>query len=312
MRFFTQILLVLTIGFSAFVEGNTQQVKNSGDNKMKSWSLGRIDFSIPQQYVLSGRTQNIYYVDVSEIPLEGRKPEDVWISKVKEIKAKHIKAGYKEETTQIKEMEPSFNVIFYQDNPTSPELVKFEAQKTVGDNLLEMSFEGQAGKESDMLRGLSIIANAYHEGVSYGFNVGTGSITSTPGLNEYARAGFKDQEYGTKINVSTRVATKNLNDHPLDDVKYEIKGLAQDGIKLKVLKNVERVVAGFKGYEGHISLESQNEEPEFRFTWFTPGVTADSFKPEILIKVHGPLKDIEAFKVIWEELLKSLKIRSVN
>ena len=125
-------------------------------------------------------------------------------------------------------------------------------------------------------------------------------------------AGFKHDKNSLELNISTHVATANLNKHPLDDIDYEIKGLAQDGLTLKVLKNEPREVAGFAGNEGLITYEGKNEPAQFRFTWFTPGVTADAFKPEILIKVHGPLDKMEEFKMIWEEILRSLKMRAAG
>ena len=307
-----QILFLVSVIFTTYVEGSTKQPQRIGDKKMKNWSLGRIDFDLSQQYKLLGRNQNIYYVDVTSTSISELKAEEVWRDKVKTIKAKHIKSGNKEETIRIKEIEPNFKAIFYHTDTSSPELVKLEAQKSVKNSLLEMKFEGKTDKENDMIRGLSIIANAYHTDTPYGFNVGSGSVTSTPGLNEYARATFNDQVHKIDLNISTQVATTHLNQHPLHDIEDEIKGLTNDGIILKVLKNEDRSAAGFKGYEGIISLDDGKEEPQFRFTWFTPGETADSFKPEILIKVHGPLKNIDLFKATWEELLNSIKIRREN
>ncbi len=312
MRLITQLIILASVIYATYVVGDNMQPQRFGEKKMKNWSLGRIDFNLSQQYMLSGRIQNIYYVDVTTTSLAGMNAEDVFRNKIKYIKEQHIKAGNKEKSIQIKEIEPGFNAIFYQENSSSPELVKLEAQKIVNNDLLEMSFEGKAGKENEMLRGISIIAKSYHAGISHGFNVGAGSITSTPGLNEYARASFKEHENKIVLNISSQVATPHLNHHPLQDIEDEIKGLTNDGIILKVIKNEERTVAGFNGYEGLISFNDGKEEPQFRFTWFTPGITADSFSPEILIKARGPLKNIDSFKTIWEELLKSLKIRREN
>lgn len=308
MRFFIQPLLAIFITFAIGGEGNTTEAQDFGEVKMKSWSLGRIDFNLPKQFEIKGRAQSIYHVHVTTTPLNGKPAAEIWSDKLNKIKTIHSAAGNKQETVIIREIDSNFPVAIYRENTTMPELVTLEGQKKVDNDILTLKFQGKAGKEPDIIRLLTITAEGYHADIPYGFNVGAGSITSKPSRNEYATASFTDDS-NVELRISIQTAGTYLNKHSLDDIEHEIKGLALDGITLKVLKNAEITVAGFDGYEGQISLESQSEAPEFRFTWFTPGVTADAFKPEILLKVHGPLKNIEAFKPVWEEILKSLKIR---
>ena len=305
---FKLILVCLSMLFQSGI-CYAKNAHSPGEIKMKKWSLGRIDFSLPQDYVLVGRTQNIYYVDVLEKKLPANGIGAMWEATQVDVRKKHTGAGYPESSIQTKEIEADFKVIFYKKNKSNPDLVSLLAMKTIDKTVLEMEFEGKVGKENDMQRGITIIAHAYQPGAVSGFSLGEGSITSTPGVNESSRASFRDNKNGMELNVSTHVATSYLNKHPLDDIDHEIKGLAQDDISLKVLKNEQREVAGFAGYEGLITFEGKDEPAQFRFTWFTPGVTADPFKPEILIKVHGPLGKMDDFKKVWDELLKSLKMR---
>ena len=300
----TGIILLLSV----FLNGYAISENKSGGVKMTDWSLGRIDFSIPSQFELRGRSQSIYHVDVTTNLLNGKTSADVWNEKLKKIKAIHVNATKNNEQITIEEIEPGFPVVAYRENASSQLFITVEGQKTVGNSLLSLKYQGRAGKEKDIMNLLSITAEGYQVGVSHGFNVGAGSVTSKPSVNEYARALFK-QVNSVELSVTVKTAGKQLEQQPLEDIDHEIKGLARDDMTLKVLKNEEREVAGFLGYEGHITIEGKDESPQFRFTWFTPGVTADSFRPEILIKVHGPVEKIEEFKPIWEKLLKSLRMR---
>ena len=133
---------------------------------MKKWSLGRIDFSLPQDYVLVGRTQNIYYVDVSEKKLPANGIGAMWDKTLVDVRKEHIGAGFSESSIQAREIETGFKALFYKKNASNPDLVSLRAQKTIGKMLLEMEFEGKEGKENDMLRGITIIANAYQHGIT--------------------------------------------------------------------------------------------------------------------------------------------------
>ena len=299
----------ISILFATYVVGGTPSPQKTGDIKMINWSLGRIDFNLPKQYKLLGRSQNIYYVDVSTTPIEKYNFDDIFNKKLNLIKEQYIKMGNEKDSLQIKDVDEKFRAIFYHDDPTNPNVIKLSALMSLEENILAMNFEGQKGKEDDMIRGISIIANSFHKDIPYGFNVGSGSITSTPGLNEYTHSSFNDPTTGITINISTQVATSNLNNHPLYNIKDEIKGLAEDGVILTVIHNQENTVADLNGHEGHISLDDGKNDTQFRYTWFTQGETANSFKPEILIKAQGPLKNMNSFKTTWNTILKSLKIR---
>lgn len=303
--YITLITIIISISHTyGFAQGST----SSGDIKMTNWSLGRINFTLSDSLKLTGRNHNIYFVDIKAKTLSDIDSSDYWKGKINSINNKISKSRLTNNLTSII-LDSDFFVAFYNDKAIDSDIIKLEAQKSFDNTILEMSFEGKSGKEDEMLRGIKIITNSFEKSSPYGFNIGNGSITSTPGINEHTRATFKDDNNNIKLEISTQVATQYLNSHPLEDIEHEIKGFALDGITLKVLKNTERTVAGFNGYEGMITLETKDEIPEFRFTWFTPGVTADSFKPEIRIKATGPIENIEEFKMIWEIILNSLSIR---
>jgi hypothetical protein len=274
---------------------------------MKPLSLGRFNFNLPDEFDLVGRNQSIYHVEIMTIPLKDKSPADLWYKRIEKIKSEIISSKMLWE----KEIHPDFPAVFYQTDPTVPS-VNMEAQKTLKDHILILKYQGKKNMETDMMRLISIIAGGYQQGITKGFNIGAGSITSKPSVNEHAFIKFKHQALQTEVSINTQTAGRVLNVHPLDDVSNEIKGLALEGIKLKVLIDEKKTVAGLPGFEGHVILDSPEEEPIFRNTWFFQGEQKNSFKPEILIKMTGPEKHIEAVNEIWIKLLKSIRLRSEN
>lgn len=311
LKFFCTIFLssaiLVSMGCNSDVKDTNKNTDYLEGINMKQMSLGRFNFSLPKEFELVGRHQSIYHVAVETLPLQDKSPDDIWHKRIKKIKAKKVSSKMLWET----EVHPGFPAVFYQEDPSVP-CVTLEAQKTLEDHLLILKYEGKKGMEKDILRLISITAGGYKKGTSKGFNIGVGSLTSKPSLNEHARIRFKNKALQTEVSIDTQTVGRVLNEHPLDDVSNEIKGLALEGIKLKVLKDKKRTVADFPGFEGLVILDAPDEEPIFRYTWFFQGEPKNSFKPEILITVNGPAKHLESVNEIWENLLKSLHPRSAN
>ena len=273
---------------------------------MKQMSLGRFNFSLPKEFDLVGRHQSIYHVAVETVPLQDKSPDDLWHKRIEKIKAKKVFSKMLWET----EVHPGFPAVFYQEDPSVPR-VTLEAQKTLENHLLILKYEGKKGMEKDILRLISITAGGYKKGTSKGFNIGVGSLTSKPSLNEHARIRFKNKALQTEVSIDTQTVGRVSTHHPLDDVSNDIKDLALQGIKLKVLKDKKRTVADFPGFEGLVIFDVPDEEPFFIYTWFFHGEAGgNSFKPKILIKVTGPAKHLEPVTGILENLLNSLHVRS--
>ena len=306
-KIFLLLAIIVSIGSCTDFKDTDKSVDYLEGLSMKLISLGRFNFSLPEEFDLLGRHQSIYHVEVVTIALQDKSPDDLWYKRLEKIKAKNVSSKMLWE----REVHPGFPAVFYQVDPSVPS-VTLEAQKTLEDHLLILKYEGKKGMEKDILRLISITAGGYKKGIAKGFNIGAGSITSKPSLNEHAFIKFKNKALQTEVSINTQTVGRVLNKHPLDDVSNEVKGLALEGIKLKVLKDKKRTVADFPGFEGRVILDSPDEEPIFRYTWFFQGETGNSFKPEILIKVIGPAKHIEEVNEIWENLLKSLGLRSAN
>jgi len=169
-----KILLMVSIAFTTQIDGSNMLQKNNGENNMKDWSLGRINFTLSGQFELTGRNQNIYFVDVTTVASGNHKPNEILSNKIKLINEKNIKNSNNKSEIKVTELEPNLHAIFHQENPSTPSIVKLEAYKIIEDIILEMIFEGKSGKEKDMLRCISIISDSYLSGIPYGFNVGAG------------------------------------------------------------------------------------------------------------------------------------------
>ena len=311
MRTYIKLTLVFFITLSLHIDSNAQDIKKNGDVKMKQWSLGRVNFNLPKYFKIINRNHSIYHVEVNTIPINESTADIIWENRLKKIKTINSLAVEGDKSINFIESDTDFPIVIYRENPSMPNLITMETQKNLHKHILTLKFQGKSGKEENIKKLFSITSGGYSAESPYGFNIGLGSLNSKPSRNEFASANFKNDK-NLDVKISIKTAGTYLTKHPLDDIEFEIKGLANEGVSLKVIKDEVRTVAGFKGNEGIISLDDGKENSQFRYTWFTPGETADSFRPEILIKVHGPLEDIDSFKTIWEDILSSFEIRTEN
>lgn len=298
--------ILVSIGCNSDFKDTNKSANYLEGLNMKPMSLGRFNFSLPKEFELSGRHQSIYGVEVTTEALQDQSPDNLWHKRLERIKTK-IAPG--EGKLWEKEVSPGFPAVFYQLDPLALS-VTVEAQKILKDHILTLKFRGSKGVEDKILQLISFTAEAYKKNAPQGFNVGPGSITGETSVNEHAFIEFENKALQTEVSIDTQTVGRVSTEHPLDDVSNEIKGLALEGIKLKVLKDKKRTVADFLGFEGLVILDAPDEEPIFRYTWFFQGEPENSFKPDILITVMGPAKHLESANEIWGNLLKSLHVRS--
>jgi len=172
---------------------------------MHKWSVGRLDFSLPEQFKLKGRSQSIYHVQVETIPLQGRSAQELWEQRVNQVRTKHLSAGYGLDTFRVTEISPGFSAVFYRANKSMPIAITVEAFKTVPRNILTMKYTGKAGKENGMLRLISLTGDDYRPDIANGFNIGAGSLVSPPSVNERATAGFEESESHMELHVELKI-----------------------------------------------------------------------------------------------------------
>lgn len=314
IRVFVVVFILLIIAsianFKNFCRTNKEDY-HMGKLEYNQLSLGRFDFSLPEQFELIGRNQSIYFVEVMTQPIKDISSDSLWHLRLDKIRSENTPREQPLVTVLNEEMINGLQTVSYQKDP-SRQVVTVEAQKAFKDHILILTYEGKKGREKDILRLISITVEGYQIGVHRGFNVGFGSITSIPGLHEHAFANFNDKIKQTELTIENQTVGNVFNEHPLDDISDDIKNFALNGIKIKVLKDNRRSVADLPGFEGLITFDGTDEEPIYRYTWFFQGETANSFKPEILIKMTGPTEHLDIANEIWENLLKSFSPRKVN
>lgn len=275
---------------------------------MKNWSIGRLDFSLPEKFKLIGRKQSIYHVLVETFPLQGKSAQRIWEQHLEQVRSQHVSNGFSQDTFNITEISPGFSAVFYNDNPTMPISVTVEAYKQVQNDIVKMEFTGKQGKEDVMLRVLSIIADGYRPAITNGFNVGAGSLISPPSVNERAAAGFEESETHMELDVELNTAGSRLSEGPLENIDDEMKGLGAERIKLKIIHRRSRKAAGFYGEEALVQIKD-SEESRFRYTWFYAGETANSFKPDTRIQLSGSAKYQEEATAVWDLIINSMRMR---
>ena len=280
------------------------------ESKAKQWSVGRFDFSLPEQFILAGRNQSIYTVKAETRQYSDQSPATLWQLYLKKITAENVSQENPEVIVWQEELSPGFNVASYRTD-MDLEVITYTAQKAYEDEILVLTCEGKIGFEEDILHLIKFTAQGYKTGVFNGFNVGAGSIISQPSVFEQAFASFENPLLNMEVSFNSQTVGEILNDHPLEDVQFEKKSLSADGIMLNVLQNDKRNLANIPGYEGLVTVDFPEDESVFRYTWFHEGVPGDSFKPEILVKMSGPAKHLELAGKTWEALLNSFMVRAM-
>lgn len=202
--FLFSFLLLLTLLCN--VECSDAKMTFQEGTSMNKWNLGRLDFSLPEQFEIIGRYQSIYSVIVKTSPLQNTTAVAIWNKRLKEIRSIHLANGYSSETLRITEINPGFPAVFYHENSAAPKSVTLEAHKPVPGNVLKLSFTGKIGAKNDMLRLISLTAEDYRPGVWNGFSVGSGSLIGPPSKYEHARATFKDKKTKTVLKIHLHTA----------------------------------------------------------------------------------------------------------
>lgn len=267
--------------------------------------IGRFRFNLPEMLLVVGRSQSIYRVDVTTIPVPDGGIQALWDSQLKKIHPGPQSSDSRDFRTF--DLQPGTRAVWYIANPTSPHIRTLEAMRPVDTHAVLAVRSGEAGKEGNVETLVRNVLNAYLPVVTQGFCVGSGSITSEPGLNEQTLISLQHKALQRfKIRFETRtVVTPDTQTY--SDTEEE-KELASDaGGKMSVLRDHSRAVATLEGKEIWISVYPPGENPFLRFTWHFPGVPENSSKPMINIVGTAPVNNQIDLEKIWESLLVSVQ-----
>jgi len=284
--------------------------KQQRELTMEYKSIGRLDFNLAEVFAFKGRYQSIYYVDAETIPLAGQAAEDLWKQHINKLQDKLSSEGISLNSLKAFEINPGFNVVFYNTDPESPNSVNIESYKAESDHVLYLKFAGVVSKKENMLRLITLTAGDYHAAIPNGFNVGAGSLIGPPGVNETASISFYDAGRQFSVDIETQTPGPALEENPMSDVQGKIDKLKKDGVEMKSLVQGMRNVAGFSGHESLTSIKKSGQEhASFTYIWFFPGETAKAFRPQIYIKFSGSTSRQQEADIVWSELLNSIRLR---
>ena len=268
---------------------------------------GRFRLVIPADFKISGRSQSIYRVDISTVPIPAGGFKAFWDARLARVRP----PGSSRDTGQLNfttlELLPGVPAVWYVGNPAAPQIRNLEAAKLVGDFAALAARSGEAGKESSVELLVRTVLDAYVPATNSGFCVGNGSITSEPGLNEHALLSL---EHKNTQNFEFRLETRTVSSpdtQTYSDVEEEKELVHSGGGKLSVLRDDARTVAGLEGKEIAISVAPGAEAPFLRFTWHFAGVSDSSAKPAINIVGSAPVSHQAELQKTWDALLQSVQ-----
>jgi hypothetical protein len=280
----------------------------NGDDNKDAQCVGRFRLSVPEGLAVTGRSQSIYRVDVSTVPLPSGGAEAVWNERLPQIRALKAPPGTADVIVRTFELEPGVPAVWYKRSPESARLLALEAMKAVGNHVLLVSRGAEAGHEADIETLVKIVIDAYVPSTNSGFCVGSGSITSEPSQSENASISFVHQMLpDITLSFETQTVREPNLTNPLDGVERQARDLAAKGGQLKVLRNDVRSAAGLKGMEGWISITEPGKQPLFLLAWHFQGVGGRSDQPDIALHGEAHAEHQAEMETIWEGLLKSLQ-----
>ncbi len=295
---------------------------NRGSNIMLiQHSVGRLNFSLPKSFDVLGRYHNIYRVEVSAEPLVDAlvdvTPQQFWQARVKALQDIHQSVGAKTDTfvetrIEVKGEANTFHVpaAVYRSNATFLDNPTIETMYFAEREILKAIFHAAPGKESKILQLLALVVSDYRDNVSYGFNIGAGSLIGEPSANEKARISFEDSTLRCELMISTQTPGKHLEDGPLSGFSGNLLSKFFGDVSTRIARRESRELMSLRGEEGLLlTKDKTNNDSELTYTWFYPGETANPLKPEILIKMQCPKGNHQHCDQVWQGLLHSISMR---
>jgi hypothetical protein len=256
---------------------------------------------------VTGRSQSIYAVAVSTVPLPPGGIQTLWNSRLAKVHPIAVPNQSEKDNTGTFELLPGTRAVWYLRDPASPRVRNIEAAKISGEFAVLANTSGETGKESIVEDLVRIVMNSYAPATSAGFCVGNGALTSAPSSEEESLISLTHKKIKDfQIAFSTRVVSRP-DTRTYSDVDEERELAESNGGSLSVIREQKRTVAGLEGKEISISVNSPGEPPSVRFTWHFAGVPQNSFKPMINIVGSAPLPEQAQLQNVWDSLLQSIQ-----
>jgi hypothetical protein len=300
--------LSLAVCCCGHFEGKAAPQERKMMTDKRPFAIGRFQFSMPESLVVASRKQSIYRVDVrtEELPSAGGGAQAVWGGIMADVHAVQPSPVNGRVVIREFDLKPGVRAVWYFRNPEAPKLLNLEALKAFPDHVLLLVRGCETGKEEPVEKLVGNVATAYAPGAMRGFCLGRGCITSEPGNNEDTTATFRSRTT-PELELSFETHTVgNQVDVPMSQMIDELKAQAGASGSVQALRQSPRKSAGLTGEEALLSV-SDGKKPFATYRWHFPGVTGNSFAPEIGLVGTVPIGGLDALTKVVDEILNSFQ-----
>jgi len=273
--------------------------------------IGRFRFLLPAALVVQGRSQSIYRAEAGTVAIPPGTADAWWAAKLATLRRGKRPAGVADIIIRpLAVPAPEMRGVLHYAGPDTPELQTVLVMKPFADHLVHISRQTEADGVPEIEKMVLGTIASYVPGGREGFDIGHGSLTSVPGVNEQARIAFRHASLPKlELDFDTRTVRAPEKEDPLAGVEQDQQRLAAAGQTLTVLRNQRRSVAGLPGMEGRLLLKAiPPADSLLRYSWSHPGVAALPTAPAIMVVASAPQRDQAALEAAWEQLLGSLQL----
>ena len=146
--------------------------------------VGRFQLTVPAEMVFTGRSQSIYRVDVTTLPIPQSGVDTLWDARLNRIRVLKAPGGASKAILKTFELAGGYRAVWYYNNPDAPQLRTLEAMRREGDFAVLAVRSAETGKEPTAETLVKNVLDAYVPQTAQGFCLGHGAITSEPGLKK--------------------------------------------------------------------------------------------------------------------------------
>lgn len=269
--------------------------------------IGRFQFTLGSTLLPRGRYQSIYGVEVSTVAAAPGQATLLWAERLAALRSGPKPPGAAERILRGFELLPAVPAVLYHETPDNPGLVTLLAGKPFGDHLLLVARSADVAAAANLEKLVRGVVLGYRPAGQQGFDVGFGTLTSEPGVNEEARLTLT---HAALPEFDIRFDSHNVREperaDPLQDFEQDRQRLA-GGVALSLLRNQPRRAAGLEGREGWVQFAYKTGENSLRLSWSYPGVAGQATTPAIMIVATARQQDRPALAAAWDMMLGSMR-----
>jgi Tle cognate immunity protein 4 C-terminal domain len=283
-------------------------VNMNGELNSQSICIGRFAFSIPEGSRITGRSQSIYRVDVTTVPVPAGGLDSLWHKRLVEIRGTAPPPDENDRIIRTYALARATKAVMYYDSTDSPGPRRLDGMRQTDNWAVIASRFGAQGQDRDMETLVLHVLDGYSPIGKEGFCVEHGVITSEPGNNEAAGARLDNpllQDFEVVFRTQTVRDPKPIEE--LSDVDEFRRAFGGISASTQVLTSTTRNAAGLAGLEERIAVLPNGDPPFIRFSWKYSGEPLRSDHPQISIRAVCHSIHQAQMVEAWEAILGSLR-----